>query len=281
MDGKLLAYKGRTAESVRAQYEIEKELALRLKNAPREERAKLYPAVYNELFQRVPDHPQNTKQGTTRQAQTLRVQHRILGPYLNPGVSFLEIGAGDCALSHGVAPKVKQVFGLEVSTEIPRAGEDPANFTFVLSDGVGVPLDGNSVDVAFSWQVIEHIHPDDATGQLREIFRVLKPEGIYLCVTPNRLIGPGDVSIFFDREAQGLHLKEYSVSELAKLFKGAGFRRVWVERLLWGTRRVRLPIWPMAILERLLETLPWALRVKIARTKFTKRVLDLTVGAQK
>ncbi len=46
----------RTLERIRAHYEIEKELASRLRNAGREERKYLYAALYDELFQRVPDH---------------------------------------------------------------------------------------------------------------------------------------------------------------------------------------------------------------------------------
>ena len=39
-------------------FEVERELAARLKVAPKAERGQLYKALYDELFQRVPEHPQ-------------------------------------------------------------------------------------------------------------------------------------------------------------------------------------------------------------------------------
>jgi hypothetical protein len=51
----------RTAEELRQHYEIEKELATRLRNSSRGERAAMYTQVYDELFRRVPKHPQWTQ----------------------------------------------------------------------------------------------------------------------------------------------------------------------------------------------------------------------------
>ena len=75
-------------------------------------------------------------------------------------------------------------------------------------------MPAGSVDLAFSDQLMEHLHPDDAVEQLRNIHRALKPGGVYVCVTPNRLYGPSDISAFFDDEARGFHLKEYSLDEI-------------------------------------------------------------------
>ena len=50
----------RTPEQLRHHYEVERELADRLRSASREERKQLYAGVYDELFRRVPDHPQLT-----------------------------------------------------------------------------------------------------------------------------------------------------------------------------------------------------------------------------
>src|SRR5205823_1094642 len=51
----------RSLERVRAQYEVERELADRLLRASEDERPGLYASVYRELFRRVPDHPQLTR----------------------------------------------------------------------------------------------------------------------------------------------------------------------------------------------------------------------------
>jgi predicted SAM-dependent methyltransferase len=50
---------------------------------------------------------------------------------------------------------------------------------------------------------MEHLHPDDAFEQLKQIYTALTPGGLYICTTPNRLTGPHDVSKYFDETAAG------------------------------------------------------------------------------
>jgi len=60
----------------------------------------------------------------------------------------------------------------------------PANFTLIISDGCSIPAQRNSVDVAYSNQLMEHLHPDDALEQVHNVLDVLKPGGVYICITP-------------------------------------------------------------------------------------------------
>jgi len=48
----------RNIRQLREHYEIERELANRLRNASKEERVRLYASSYDELFLRVAHHPQ-------------------------------------------------------------------------------------------------------------------------------------------------------------------------------------------------------------------------------
>ncbi len=256
----------RPPELVRQHYEVERELADRLRHATREERRALYGAVYDELYQRVPHHPQLTRKSSpelTRAA--LRPQLRILRRYLRAETVLLEVGPGDCALSMAVAPLVRQVYGLDVSQKITERLSLPSNFTLILSDGSSVPLPPDSVDVAYSNQLMEHLHPDDALEQLEGICRALRPGGVYICITPSRLNGPHDVSQYFDSEATGFHLKEYTVGELSRLFRRVGFRKV---QALLGRRGVFVPVpaAPVIVGERALELLPPSPQQVLART---------------
>ena len=52
--------KTRTKQQITEHYEIEKELASKLKNATKEERKIFYTKLYDELYKRVPHHPQLT-----------------------------------------------------------------------------------------------------------------------------------------------------------------------------------------------------------------------------
>jgi SAM-dependent methyltransferase len=251
---------------LRQHYEVERELADRLRRATREQRRTLYGSVYNELYQRVPDHPQLTRISSPELArEALAPQLRILRPYLRPETALLEIGPGDCALSIAVAPLVRHVYGLDVSEEITKRLSLPPNFTLILSDGSSVPLPPNSVDVAYSNQLMEHLHPDDAMEQLEGIWRALRPGGVYICITPNRLNGPHDISQYFDPVATGFHLKEYTVRDLSQLFRKVGFRKV---QALLGRRGacVPAPIAPVLAGEAMLGLLPPKARRVVGRT---------------
>jgi SAM-dependent methyltransferase len=271
----------RTPEQLREHYEIEKQLADRLRNAPATQRAQLYPEVYNDLFRRVTHHPQLAmKKDPERSGRMVRGKLRLIERYLRPEHTFLEIGAGDCTLSIAVAPKARQVYALDVSEAITSGSARPSNFQLVLTTGCDIPLPDNSVDLAYSDQVMEHIHPDDAASQLAEIHRVLRPGGAYLCITPNRLSGPHDISRHFDDIASGFHLREYSIGDLAALFQQAGFSRIWVDKNLKFTY-LRMPPAPFHMVERLLEALPAGTRRSISRTRLMERILYLTMVGKK
>jgi SAM-dependent methyltransferase len=256
----------RTFEELRAHYEVEKELANRLRNSSRAERLTLYTSVYNELFQRVPLHPQLTQKALPGvAAKMVAKQMNYLQAFLTKGITFLEVGAGDCALSVEVCKHVKQVVAIDVSDEIVKGLEFPPNFKLILSDGCSIPVEVESIDLAYSHQLMEHLHPDDAFDQLKNIYTALARGGKYICKTPNRLNGPHDVSRSFDVFATGFHLKEYSFTELVKLFKEAGFASV---KIYTGARGILLtiPVWLMELLEFHLDGLPYRVRILIARS---------------
>lgn len=180
---------------------------------------------------------------------------RFLGRFLRDGDVVLEIGAGDGAVSRALAPRARHVFALDVSPTILAMGDRPANTELVLSDGVSVPVPPASVTFAYSNQVMEHLHPDDAREQLTGVVRALAPGGRYLCITPHRAAGPHDISSYFADEPQGFHLHEYSVAELARLFRAAGFARVETFAYVRG-RAVRVPSTALRIVEVLALRLP-------------------------
>jgi hypothetical protein len=153
----------RTPQQLREHYDIEVELADRLRNANATDRGQLYGQVYDELYLRVPHHPQLTLSQNPDSITKMNAgKMRLLKPLLRPDLTFLEVGAGDAKLSLAVCPHVHQVYGLDVAQEITGRVRGPANFKFVHSTGCDVPLPDESVDLAYSDQVMEHIHPDDA-----------------------------------------------------------------------------------------------------------------------
>jgi len=270
----------RSAAEIRRHYLIEKELASQLRAATKEERRRLYTTLYDELFRRVPDHPQlSQKAAASAQAdmQAKRPSHRmsLLRKYLRPNATYLEIGPGDCSLAIAAAKVVRKVYAVDVSHEITKGVELPDNVELIISDGSSIPVPPGSVDLAYSDQLMEHLHPDDAIDQLRNVYKSLAPGGRYICITPNRLSGPHDVSQYFDDVASGFHLKEYTSSELSDLFKSIGFREFQV---LVGARGFGLRV--PAILPRTIEFLIEKAGGKLGR-KLARRVpLRLLLGVK-
>lgn len=230
------------------QYKIERELADRLRHASKSERRMLYTSVYNELYQRVPEQSQLVRKRIASSQESL-VNYQMLSLHwlLECDTIFLEVGPGDCALSIQVAGLVSKVFAIDVSMEIADSVSFPENFRLLISDGSSIPVEQDSITLAYSNQLMEHLHPDDAMDQLQNIHRALAPGGKYLCVTPNRLSGPHDVSRGYDKIATGFHLKEYSIRELHTLFLTARFSRV---QAVIGTKGFNLLV-PVILLETL------------------------------
>lgn len=251
----------RTPERVREHYEIEKALAARLRAGTSEERRRLYGELYDELYHRVPDHPQLTRKRAPSEAEDdIRCQWRVLRRFVGKDTTYLEVGPGDCCLTFQVAKHARKAIGVDVSAEITSSDRRPPNFELALSDGTSIPVPQGSVDVAYSNQLMEHLHPDDARTQLVNLGRALRPGGVYVCITPNRLTGPHDISRGFDDVATGFHLREYTNAELIELFRDCGFRSVAVYSTVRG-RSFRMPTGPLLAFER------WLLRQPAARTR--------------
>jgi ubiquinone/menaquinone biosynthesis C-methylase UbiE len=262
----------RTPEEIRYHYEIEVELADRLRRASRAERRVLYTAVYDELYSRVESIPHRDSEAQWR-TDEIRRQVRFLQPFLTPDATFLELGPGDCRLSCAVAAHVAQVHTIDVTSNLVDPSTLPPNVRFQVSRGLPIPLPDNSVDVAFTDQVIEHLHPEDADEHLQEVRRVLSPTGLYVCITPNRLYGPHDASKYFDDVARGLHLKEYSVTELMSAFRRAGYSRTRRYTVTKRVERVRVPrplVWGV---ESALDVLPGRLKRGFACTSVLRWIL--------
>ena len=192
----------------------------------------------------------------------------------------MEIGAGDCALSLEAAKYARKVYAIDIADVRSRNSEAPTNFEFRITNGLAIPVDRNSIDFAFSNHVMEHLHPDDAVEQLQEILTALRPGGIYLCVTPNRLCGPSDVSKYFDHVATGFHLKEYTIGELTKLFSEVGFSHTKVYIGAKG-RYFFLPPSIVVFLENVLCRLPYQARASLTHNQPAKSLLTVRLFGKK
>jgi SAM-dependent methyltransferase len=264
----------RSPEQVREQYEIEKALAVQLRRGSADERKQLYGKLYDEMYRRVPHHPQLTRKVSPEESQrVISEQVNFLSRFIDKDTIYLEVGAGDCALTCEVAKRARKAIGVDVSAEIMSSDDGRDNLELLLSDGTSIPVPPGSIDVAYSNQLMEHLHPDDARAQLVNLNRALKLGGAYLCVTPNRLTGPHDISRGFDTIATGFHLREYTNAELIGLFHDCGFQPVKIYSSVRG-HTFRIPTRPLLALEQWLARQPPKRAGAMLRWPLMRKLID-------
>jgi SAM-dependent methyltransferase len=179
-----------------------------------------------------------------------------------------------------MATVARRVYALDVSFEITRAIDWPANFTVVIFDGLALPVKAESISVCYSNQLMGHLHPDDATVQLCAIYAALAPGGVYVCCTPNRLAGPHDVSRCFDEEAKGFHLKEYTATGLLTLLRKTGFSNL---RIYCQVKQfyLRIPFIVIRTAEPLLKRLRFSTRRALSNNKLPYILFGVNIAALK
>ncbi|MFP8879926.1 MAG: class I SAM-dependent methyltransferase [Myxococcota bacterium] len=130
----------------------------------------------------------------------------------------LEVGCGAGYGATQLSDHAAQFVGLDVDPGVVEQASDAYASDaceFRIYDGVRIPFDDASFDVAVSFQVVEHVSDD--LGLIAEIARVLAPGGVLYLTTPNRLtrVDPGR------KPWNRYHLREYTPAELAALMHTA------------------------------------------------------------
>lgn len=198
-------------KEIKSQYECEKDIAFKLLNSKKEERKKLYSSIYSAFGKKFPD-------AFFSAIHTQREVNQIK-KFIDKESRFLEIGTGLGSFTREISKHVKNVFSIDVVDGTKGSLLNIKNINQSLFSGLEADLPDNYFDVAYSNQVFEHLHPEDADSHLEIVNKALKEGRIYIMITPHRFCGPHDVSKYFDRIASGLHLREYTYQELLKISK--------------------------------------------------------------
>jgi SAM-dependent methyltransferase len=237
-------------------FNIERSIAQRLLAAERGERKRIYQTMYDELFAAVPDHPRLTRRADASLTERInRIKAKLLRPFTRDDAIFLEFGSGDCRFSFAMAERFREVHAVDIADQIGRGFTPTGNFNLTVYDGYDLALPDGSIDVAFSDQLIEHLHPEDTGHHFKLVHRLLKPGGSYLFRTPHRLTGPHDVSRYFSEEARCFHLKEWTYGELAALISGLGYSSISTYWFGKGIL-VRIPLLLFRLVERVFAHSP-------------------------
>jgi ubiquinone/menaquinone biosynthesis C-methylase UbiE len=123
----------------------------------------------------------------------------------------LDIASGSGYGTYIISQHAKQVVGVDVSKDAIKYAANTygsKNISYKLGDGKTIPCADNFFDVVTSFETIEHL--DDYKNFMKEIKRVLKPDGLLILSTPNDLEFA---------EGNHFHIHEFAQDELLSLAK--------------------------------------------------------------
>ena len=155
--------------------------------------------------------------------------------YVTPASDVLEIGASRPERTKSLAKLCKSLIGVELMPERTPVNSD--NITYVTGDWqvLSSVLKPQSIDVAVSSHVIEHV-PDDLKA-INELYKVLKPGGVALLNTPNRLRLTRRIIELFTGPRKfpfWEHQREYDATDLETLLAKSDFKRYEIKPLVFG-----------------------------------------------
>jgi len=255
----------RTFEQIKNHYEVERAIATRLKQSGREERKVIYETMYDELFQKVPDHPRlRQRESKELTVSANRAKWSFIKKFIDKSTVFAEFAPGDCQFAVEVCKHAKFVYGIDISDQKGQITDAPNNFKLIIYNGYDLEWEESSVDVVFSDWLIEHLHPQDTMNHFQLVRQILKKNGLYLFRTPHKFSGPHDISEYFSDEPEGFHLKEWTYTELADLLEALDYSS-WHGYYRVKGKWIKMPFWYLTFFEKTLKFFPTQYR------KFTSK----------
>ena len=192
-------------------------------NSDPKNRERVFENVYEDLYLEKQKQEGHVRPPARRRQKRISIFKSIIG---QGHERILEVGCGLGDLTYNLVDNAKQVVGVDISASALEFAKNRRNLwsmdddqvekiEFVQMSAVQLKFPPESFDCAVSTSVIEHLHPDDVEIHLREVWRVLKPNGQYLVWCPNRLGHHRD---------RVEHLSMLTYSELMKKMEREGFR---------------------------------------------------------
>ncbi len=139
------------------------------------------------------------------------LHQRLLKPYLVAKEcvkgDLLEVGCGEGRGIELLLPSLSSFTAIDkIESAVALLRSRFPQGKFVSGNLPPLPFEDNAFDSVVSFQVIEHIQDDLLF--LKEIYRVLRPGGLALITTPNRLMS---------LSRNPWHVREYTAGELTRL----------------------------------------------------------------
>jgi SAM-dependent methyltransferase len=154
----------------------------------------------------------------------------LIRPHVTADTAMLDFGCGPGVIAIMAAPYVRSVLAVDVSRgviDITRALEHPANVEFIANrrDDLAF-IDSGSLDLVFSFVVLQHLTPGQVERFLGEFHRVLRPGGtavlqIKLREQDQQRYNPGEGDWLHRRTM--LRMVFYTRAEMLQLMAQSGF----------------------------------------------------------
>lgn len=155
------------------------------------------------------------------------------------GKVVLDIASGEGYGSDLLAKTATRVVGVDISqVAVNHASKTykKDNLEFLVGSVTDIPVDGESIfDVIISFEIIEHVSEDDQKKFLQEVKRLLKPDGVFICSTPDKK-AYSDVPKYKNE----FHIKEFYEEEfkdfLSEYFKSVNVsgQKIWTASYIWN-----------------------------------------------
>jgi SAM-dependent methyltransferase len=167
-----------------------------------------------------------------------KIVDTLIVPHVSPDTAMLDFGCGPGVVANMAAPFVRRMIAVDVSRgviAISRALDHPPNVEYIANRGDDLAfLDAASLDLVFSFVVLQHLTPGQVKSFLAEFYRVLKPGGKAVLQIKLREAGeprhdPG-VGGWLHRRTM-LRMVFYTRAEMQQMMRESGFGECAVTNL--------------------------------------------------
>jgi len=135
--------------------------------------------------------------------------------YIPEDGTVVDIASGYCEFINAI--KARNKIALDINPTVRNFAEK--NVKVVLSTSTNMSsIEPNSVDTVFTSNFFEHLNKEDIIQTIREIYKILKPNGSFLILQPNYRFCNKDYFMFFD------HITPLDDRSLCEILEVSGFK---------------------------------------------------------